>query len=156
MNGVFRITIDVQFSEELFFCCSTVDCLHLLVIVLLCVFGNGMGMGITEWESHGMGIKLRFGNRNGKGCKLTAWKWEGMRMKKSIPGHLQNSVLQCTVLAKFHYTDTDTDPHGPNGVSPQKSPCPCRARICVRVVEFSCLLSVQPRARLRATWWSVR
>ena len=41
MNGVFRITIDVQFSEELFFCCSTVDCLHLLVIVLLCVFGNG-------------------------------------------------------------------------------------------------------------------
>ena len=152
MNGVFRITIDVQFSEELFFCCSTVDCLHLLVIVLLCVFGNGMG--ITEWESHGMGIRLRYGNVNGKGCKLTAWKWEGMRMKKSIPGHLQNSVLQCTVLAKFHYTD----PHGPNGVSPQKSlcPCPCRARIRVRVVEFSCLLSVQPRARLRATWWSVR
>jgi len=36
--------------------------------------------------------------------------------------------------AKFHYTDTDTetdffcgetDPDGPNGVSPQKSPCPC-------------------------------
>jgi len=61
-------------------------------------------------------------------------------MQKSIPGHLQNSVLQCTVLAKFHDTDTDTDPHGPNGVSPQKSPC--RARIRVRVVEFSYLLSV--------------
>ena len=29
------------------------------------------------------------------------------------------------ILAKFHYTDTDTDPHGPDGVSPQKSPCPC-------------------------------
>jgi len=30
----------------------------------------------------------------------------------------------------------ETDPHGPNGVSPQKSPCPCRAR----VVEFSYML----------------
>ena len=58
------------------------------------------------------------------------------------------SDLSCHLKAKFHYTDTDTnptrtrpDPHGPNGVSPQKSPCgsvrvrwgPCR----VRVVEFS-------------------
>ena len=41
------------------------------------------------------------------------------------------------VIAKFHYTDTDTDPHGTNGVSPQKSPCPCRACVRVRVVEFS-------------------
>ena len=70
----------------------------------------------------------------------------------------------CLIIAKFHYTDPtrtghgqsprtlsgtsyiplhgpDTDPNGPNGVSPQKSPCgsvrvrsgPCR----VRVVEFS-------------------
>ena len=137
MNGVFRITIDVQFSEELFFCCSTVDCLHLLVIVLLCVFGNGMGMGITEWESHGMGIKLRFGNRNGKGCKLTAWKWEGMRMKKSIPGHLQNSVLQCTVLAKFHYTDTNTGPTRTRTFLWRNSVGSVRVRVRVRVVEFS-------------------
>ena len=54
--------------------------------------------------------------------------------------------LYCQVKAKFHYTDTDTDffcgetdPHGPNRVSPQKSPCPCpcRARVRVSVVEFS-------------------
>jgi len=46
---------DVQFSVELFFCCSTVDCLHLHFrpIVLLCVFGNEMEMGITQWEYHG-------------------------------------------------------------------------------------------------------
>jgi len=37
---------------ELFFCCSAVDCLHLHSIVLLCVFGNGMKMGIALWESH--------------------------------------------------------------------------------------------------------
>jgi len=42
------------------------------------------------------------------------------------------------IIAKFHYTDTD--PHGPNGVSPQTSPCPCRAR----VVEFS---------SYPTTWW---
>ena len=69
------------------------------------------------------------------------------------------------VIAKFHYTDTDTDPtrtksahvvgyelnyttrarpdpHGPNGVSPQKKSVrvrsgPCRVRVRVRVVEFS-------------------
>ena len=46
-------------------------------------------------------------------------------------------MAKCRVKAKFHYTDTDTDPHGPNGVSPQKSPCPCRARVRIRVVEFS-------------------
>jgi len=46
------------------------------------------------------------------------------------------SMVPCgRLIAKFHYTDTDTDPHGPNGVSPQKSPCPrpcpcpCRARV---------------------------
>jgi len=49
-------------------------------------------------------------------------------------GHVRSRVR-----AKFHYTDTDTDPHGPNVVSPQKSPCPCpcRVRVGVHVVEFS-------------------
>jgi len=52
------------------------------------------------------------------------------------------------LIAKFHYTDTDTnptrtrpDPHEPNGVSPQKSPfgsVRVRSGPCgVRVVEFS-------------------
>ena len=41
-------TIDVQFSVKLFFCCSTVDFLHLQFIVLLCVVGNVMEMGITQ------------------------------------------------------------------------------------------------------------
>jgi len=59
--------IDVQFSVDLFFCCSTVDCLHLRFTVLMCVSGNGMGMEITQLESHGnMGIRLRLGNENGK------------------------------------------------------------------------------------------
>ena len=44
------------------------------------------------------------------------------------------------LIAKFHYTDTDTgptrtrtrtDPHGPNGVSPQK----VRVRVCVGPVS---------------------
>ena len=53
---------------------------------------------------------------------------------------IEKFSLSYEVRAKFHYTDTDTgptrlghhglfcgetDPHGPNGVSPQKSPCPC-------------------------------
>ena len=41
-------------------------------------------------------------------------------------------VPRCVVKAKFHYTD----PHGPNGVSPQKSRCGS-GRVRVRVVEFS-------------------
>ena len=49
--------IDVQFSMELFFCCSPVDCLHSHFIVLLCAFGNGVGMAVTQWESHGNGTK---------------------------------------------------------------------------------------------------
>ena len=46
---------------------------------------------------------------------------------------------RCRVRANIHNTDTDTDffcgetdPHGPNGVSPQK-----KIRVRVRVVEFS-------------------
>ena len=46
------LTIYVQFSAELFFCCSTVECLRLHFIVLLRVFGYGVGMRITKWESH--------------------------------------------------------------------------------------------------------
>ena len=53
--------------------------------------------------------------------------------------------IRCFVIAKFHYTDTDTgptrtwtrirtNPHGPNGVSPQK-------KVRVRVVEFSYYLA---------------
>ena len=42
--------IDVHFSVELYFCCSTIDCLLLNFIILLCVLGNGVG--ITLWESH--------------------------------------------------------------------------------------------------------
>ena len=57
--------IGVQLSVELFFCCSA-DFLHLHCIVLLCVFGNGMGIGITQWESHGNGIRVKLGNGNGK------------------------------------------------------------------------------------------
>jgi len=49
-------TTGVQFSVELFFC-STIDCLHLHFIVLLCVFGDGMGTAITQWEPHGNGNK---------------------------------------------------------------------------------------------------
>ena len=48
------------------------------------------------------------------------------------------------VIAKFHYTDTDTDPSGPartqRSFAAKKSmsvSCPCRARVRVRVVEFS-------------------
>jgi len=55
--GIFIFSkIDVQFSVKLFFCCSTVDCLHLHYIVLLCVRGK-MEMGITQLESHGNGNK---------------------------------------------------------------------------------------------------
>ena len=51
VNDVFSIfsTLDVQFSVELFFCCSTVDCLHLQFMVSLSVFGNGTVMGITQF-----------------------------------------------------------------------------------------------------------
>ena len=47
-------TIMSSFFVELFFCCSTVDCLH--VLFFPCVFGNVMGIGTTilgipwEWE----------------------------------------------------------------------------------------------------------
>ena len=67
VNGVFEFLFfksDVQFSVELFFCCSTVDCLHLDFIVLLWMFGNGMGK--TRWEFHGNGNKTKFGNGNGR------------------------------------------------------------------------------------------
>jgi len=60
----------------LFFCCSTVDCLFLDFIVLLCVFGNGVGMKMTEWEFHkNANITLKFVNGNEKEWKLTACKW---------------------------------------------------------------------------------
>jgi len=78
--------IDVQFSVDLFFCCSTADCLHLRFTVLMCVSGNGMGMEITQLESHGnMGIRLRLGNENGKEWELTAVKWEGIECKTQFP-----------------------------------------------------------------------
>ena len=56
--------------------------------------------------------------------------------------HIRN-LLARWLIAKFHYTDTDTNPNGPNGVSPQKKSVsvsvsgPCRASVRVRVVEFS-------------------
>ena len=57
---------------------------------------------------------------------------------EKAPGAPDGTILD---TAKFHYTDptrtrTDfvSDPHGPNGVSPQKSPCGSGR---VRVVEFS-------------------
>ena len=50
-------------------------------------------------------------------------------------------LINCTVIAKFHYTDptrTRPDPHGPNGVSPQKKSVRVRSGPCrARVVEFS-------------------
>ena len=68
--------------------------------------------------------------------------------RTDLPGHQPCGRLASrVVIAKFHYTNTDTgptrtrtrtDPHGPNGVSPQKKSVnvsvsgPCRAR----VVEF--------------------
>ena len=65
MESVFRwiffAKIGVQLSVELFFCCSA-DCLHLHFIVLLCVFGNGMGIG----NLNGNGIRVKLGNGNGK------------------------------------------------------------------------------------------
>jgi len=60
--------IDVQFFVELFFCCSPVDCLHSHFIVLLCAFGNGVGMAVTQWESHGNGNWLH-GNGRKRKCK---------------------------------------------------------------------------------------
>ena len=52
----------------------------------------------------------------------------------------QLSVL-CTI-AKFHCTDTDTDPNRParsqrSFAAKSPCPCPCRERVRVRVVEFS-------------------
>jgi len=51
----------------LFFSCSAVDCLqlHLHFTVLLCVFGNKMGIGIAQMETHGNGNWLH------------AWEWMG-------------------------------------------------------------------------------
>jgi len=52
----------------------------------------------------------------------------------------------CLFIAKFHYTDTDTDffaaklrwvRAGPFRRKKSPCPCPCRARVRVRVVEFS-------------------
>ena len=40
------------------FCCSTADCLHLYVIVLLCAFGNEVG--ISQCNGNSMGIGMRF------------------------------------------------------------------------------------------------
>jgi len=59
VNGAFRIffQLDVQFSVELFLCCSTVVVCIYTILLLLCVFGNGMEMGITQQESHGNGNK---------------------------------------------------------------------------------------------------
>ena len=44
---------------------------------------------------------------------------------------------QGRIIAKFHYTDTDTGPTRTQRSFAAKSPCPCRARIRVRVMEFS-------------------
>jgi len=41
----------------------------------------------------------------------------------------------CTLIAKFHYTDTDTDPNGP--ARTQRSFAAKKIRVRVRVVEFS-------------------
>ena len=51
VNGVFLefLFCFSKFSVKLFFCCSTVDCLLLYFTVLLCMFGNEVGMGITKW-----------------------------------------------------------------------------------------------------------
>ena len=50
-----------------------------------------------------------------------------------------NSLLQELHWLKLNSTTrTRPDPHGPNGVSPQKSPCGSgQVRVRVRVVEFS-------------------
>ena len=55
------------------------------------------------------------------------------------------SAVERTLIAKFHYTDTD--PNGPartqRSFAAKKTPCPCpcpclcRARVRVRAVEFS-------------------
>jgi len=41
----------------------------------------------------------------------------------------------CQVIAKFHYTDTDTDPNGP--ARTQRRFAAKKVRVRVRVVEFS-------------------
>ena len=64
---------------ELFFCCSTVDYLHLHIIVLLCLFGNKMG--ITNRNPTRMGIRLKLGNGNEKEWELTAWDWRNGNVK---------------------------------------------------------------------------
>ena len=90
------------------------------------------------------------------GCASAIAYKSNINMNTVVCGALKSIGLSARrVLAKFHYTDTDTDffcgetPLGPCGsVSPQKSPCPCpcpcRARVRVRVVEFS---STRQRAR---------
>ena len=40
-----------------------------------------------------------------------------------------------SIIAKFHYTDTDTDPNGP--ARTQRSFAAKKVRVRVRVVEFS-------------------
>ena len=56
--------------------------------------------------------------------------------------------------AKFHYTDptrTRPDPHGPNGLSPQKKSVRVRSGPCrVRVVEFSYNRTVNHSSRSRS------
>ena len=77
----------------------------------------------------------------------------------------QLSVL-CTI-AKFHCTDTDTDPNGParsqrsfaaKSPSPCPCPCPCRARVRVRVVEFSsyCPTLCSDVRPIEAEWRTLR
>jgi len=52
---------------------------------------------------------------------------------------LQWQLVTLGIIAKFHYTDTDTDFFAAKlrWVRAGPCPCPCRARIRVRVVEFS-------------------
>ena len=63
-----------SFLRNCFFGCPTDDCLHSHFILFLCVFGNWMGMGIIQWESHG----------NGNKWELTAWKWKGMECEHTF------------------------------------------------------------------------
>ena len=67
------------------------------------------------------------------------------RLERPVWAHRTRSRF-IHVIAKFHYTDTDTDPNGPartqRSFAAKKSVSvsvsgPCRARVRVRVVEFS-------------------
>jgi len=59
--GIRISTADVVFCGTFFslmLAVPLVDCLHLHFIVLLCMFRNGTGVEITQWEFHGNGNKI--------------------------------------------------------------------------------------------------